>query len=98
MDLARSEVELINPRVSGTAYALLRSYGMREWHDVRGNWHVVVSAGRIPEIEQAERQERRRGGRRQVAPGHDFKSELARATARLKARDEAFQRSLYYAR
>ena len=86
--LAPSEVELINPRVRGSAYTLLHDYGVAEWHDQRGNWHVVVAARRIPEIERAERQERRR-----TAAGHldgstqgSFGAELDKAMARLKAR------------
>jgi hypothetical protein len=77
-------VELNNPRLSGGTYALLRSYRLREWRDPRGNWHVVVQAQRLPEIEQTELRERRSSGRRvSPAPGHAFRDELARAMARL---------------
>ena len=52
--LARDEVEIISPRNLGRkAYDLLRTYHIREWHDERGAWHVVISASRITEIEQA---------------------------------------------
>jgi hypothetical protein len=87
VDLARNEVELINPRVSGTAYALLYSYRRRDWHDQRGNWHVVVAAQRLPEIEQAEIRQRRTGDQSKRVPGYEFKNELDKALARLKARE-----------
>ena len=84
--LARNEVELINPKVSGASFALLRGCRLREWLDRRGNWHVVVPARRLPEIEQAALRQRPPGGQRQPAPGHTFREELERATARLKQR------------
>jgi hypothetical protein len=92
--LTRSEVELINPRVSGVSYALLRTYRVREWHDQRGNWHVVVAAQHIPEIEQAELRQRRRGDQRKYVPGYEFQAELEKAQARLKAKERTFQQSL----
>jgi hypothetical protein len=92
--LARNEVELINPQVSGASYNLLRSYRLRDWHDQRGNWHVVVAAQHIPEIEQAELKRRRGGDQRQYAPRYEFKTELDKALARLQARERAVQQSL----
>jgi hypothetical protein len=92
--LASNEVELINPRVSGASYSLLRSYRLRDWHDQRGNWHVVVAAQHIPEIEQVELKQRRSGDQRKSVPGYEFKAELDKALARLQARERAFQQSL----
>ena len=91
MYLANNQVELINPRVSGASYARLRSYRLREWHDQHGNWHVVVAARPIPEIEQVERKARRSGGQRKTIPDYEYKDELDKALSRLKAKDRAFQ-------
>jgi hypothetical protein len=82
--LSSGEVELINPRVSGAAYALLHSYRVRDWHDQRGNWHVVVAARRIPEIEQAQRRQRRAGDQTGPRPEYSFQAELEKALGRLK--------------
>jgi hypothetical protein len=89
MDLACNEVELINPRVSGASYALLASYRLRDWHDRRGNWHVVVKAQRVPEIERVELRQRRTGTGGKVIPGYTFQGELDKALARLQAREQA---------
>jgi hypothetical protein len=72
----------------------LRSYRLRDWHDQRGNWHVVVAAQHIPEIEQVELKQRRSGDQRQSGSGHNFKLELDKALARLQARERALQQRL----
>ena len=94
MVLASNEVELINPRVSGASYSLLRSYRLRDWHDQRGNWHVVVAAQRIPEIEEVARRQRRTGDQGKTAPGYEFGAELDKALARLQARERTLQQRL----
>ena len=58
MVIAKDEVELINPQVGGEALALLRACRVNEWFDLQGNWHVVVAASRISDLEKAEHKRR----------------------------------------
>lgn len=53
---APDETEIINPRVHGPAYELLRAYHSAEWRDSEGKTHVIVATSRLAEIEAAEKQ------------------------------------------
>ena len=51
------ETELINPRVHGEAFDLLRAYHVTDWTDSNG-WHVIIPTSRLAEIEGAENTQR----------------------------------------